>query len=196
MVFAQTLPGARKTGMKAICYVGLLLLGLLAACGAQKRAMQLPPLQASQQSGSLVAQFGARLTIAGQNAPVQGEVQMTEAGGSLALILPHGRTLGVCTYSANVAPATEPKVAAAPQPVEMQCTPAEGMGREAANLLVRAGVAVYRILPALGQDAVHPNLEGKGWKARFSPTTDGLNGVYSEQDGMTMDMYFVEISHL
>ena len=70
------------------------------------------------------------------------------------------------------------------------------MGREAANLLVRAGVAVYRILPALGQDAVQPNLEGKGWKARFSPTTDGLNGVYSEQDGMTMDMYFVEISHL
>ena len=182
--------------MKAVRYLSLLLiLGLLAACGAQ-RTMQLPPLQADQQKGSLIAQFGARLTIAGQNAPVQGEVQMTEAGGSLALILPHGRTLGVCTYSANVAPATEPKVAAAPQPVEMQCTPAEGMGREAANLLVRAGVAVYRIVPALGQDTALTNLEGKGWKARFSPTADGLNGVYSEHDGMTIDMYFVEISHL
>ena len=183
--------------MNALRYLGLLLIvGLLAACGAQKRTMVLPPLQAGQQSGSLVAQFGARLTIAGQSAPVQGEVQMTESGGSLALILPHGRTLGVCTYSPDVAPDSGPKGATSAQSVKMQCTPAEGMGREAASLLVRAGVAVYRILPALGQDAVQPNLEGKGWKARFSPTADGLNGVYSEQDGMTMDMYFVEISHL
>ena len=197
MAFAQTLPGARKTGMKAVRYIGLLLIvGLLAACGAQKRAVLLPPLQASQQSGSLVAQFGARLTIAGQSAPVQGEVQMTESGGSLALILPHGRTLGVCTYSADVASGSGQKAPAAPQSVKMQCTTAEGMGREAASLLFRTGVAIYRILPALGQDAVQPNLEGKGWKARFSPTADGLNGVYSEQDGMTMDMYFVEISHL
>ena len=183
--------------MKAIRYIGLLLmLGLVAACGAQKRTMQLPPLQASQQSGSLVAQFGARLTLAGQSAPVQGEVQMTESGGSLALILPHGRTLGVCTYSPDVALDSEPKGATSAQSVKMQCIPAEGMGREAASLLVRAGVAVYRILPALGQDTALTNLEGKGWKARFSPTADGLNGVYSEQDGMTMDMYFVEISHL
>ena len=183
--------------MKAVRYLGLLLfLGLVAACGAQKRTMQLPPLQASQQSDSLVAQFGARLTLAGQSAPVQGEVQMTESGGSLALILPHGRTLGVCTYSPDVALDSEPKGATSAQSVKMQCIPAEGMGREAASLLVRAGVAVYRILPALGQDPALTNLEGKGWKARFSPTADGLNGVYSEQDGMTMDMYFVEISHL
>ena len=46
--------------MKALRYIGLLLIvGLLAACGAQKRTVQLPPIQASQQSGSLVAQFGA-----------------------------------------------------------------------------------------------------------------------------------------
>lgn len=90
--------------MKVLRYIGLLLIvGLLAACGAQKRTVQLPPIQAGQQSGSLVAQFGARLTLAGQSAPVQGEVQMTESGGSLALILPHGRTLGVCTYSPDVA---------------------------------------------------------------------------------------------
>ncbi|MGD9576332.1 hypothetical protein [Desulfovibrio sp.] len=183
--------------MKALRYIGLLLIvGLLAACGAQKRTVQLPPIQASQQSGSLVAQFGARLTLAGQSAPVQGEVQMTESGGSLALILPHGRTLGVCTYSPDVAPDSEPKGATGAQSVKMQCTPAEGMGREAASLLVRAGVAVYRILPALGQDTALTNLEGNGWKARFNPSADGLNGVYSEQDGMTMDMYFVEISHL
>ena len=68
MAFAQTLPDARKTGMKALRYIGLLLIvGLLAACGAQKRTVQLPPIQASQQSGSLVAQFGARLTLAGQS---------------------------------------------------------------------------------------------------------------------------------
>ena len=183
--------------MMALRCAGLLLiLGLVAACGAQKRTVQLPSLQAGQQSGSLVAQFGARLTIAGQNAPVQGEVQMTESGGSLALILPHGRTLGVCTYSPDVALDSEPKGATSAQSVKMQCIPAEGMGREAASLLVRAGVAVYRILPALGQDPALTTLEGKGWKARFSPTADGLNGVYSEHDGMTIDMYFVEISHL
>lgn len=183
--------------MKAVRYLGLLLfLGLVAACGAQKRTMQLPPLQASQQSDSLVAQFGARLTLAGQSAPVQGEVQMTESGGSLALILPHGRTLGVCTYGPDVASGSGQKAPPAPPSVKMQCTPAEGMGSEAASLLVRAGVAVYRILPALGQDPALTNLEGKGWKARFSPTADGLNGVYSEQDGMTINIYFVEISHL
>ena len=174
----------------------LLLIALLAGCGAHKRTVLLPPHQAESPGASLVAQFGARLSMGGQSAPVQGEVQMTQSGGSLALILPHGRTLGVCTYSANVEPASSPKGAAGEQSMKMECTPAEGLGREAASLLFRAGVAVYRILPALGQGSALPQLEGKGWSAHFSPTADGLNGTYGEQDGMTMDMYFVEISHL
>ena len=178
------------------CACLLLLIALLAACGAHKRTVLLPPYQAESPGASLVAQFGARLSMGGQSAPVQGEVQMTQSGGSLALILPHGRTLGVCTYSANVEPASSPKGAAGEQSMKMECTPAEGLGREAASLLFRAGVAVYRILPALGQGPALPQLEGKGWSAHFSPTADGLNGTYGEQDGMTMDMYFVEISHL
>ena len=178
------------------CACLLLIFALLAACGAQKRTVLLPPHQAESPGASLVAQFGARLSMGGQSAPVQGEVQMTQSGGSLALILPHGRTLGVCTYSANVEPASSPKGAAGEQSMKMECTPAEGLGREAASLLFRAGVAVYRILPALGQGPALPQLEGKGWSAHFSPTADGLNGTYGEQDGMTMDMYFVEISHL
>ena len=178
------------------CACLLLIFALLAACGAQKRTVLLPPHQAESPGASLVAQFGARLSMVGQSAPVQGEVQMTQSGGSLALILPHGRTLGVCTYSANVEPASSPKGAAGEQSMKMECTPAEGLGREAASLLFRAGVAVYRILPALGQGPALPQLEGKGWSAHFSPTVDGLNGTYGEQDGMTMDMYFVEISHL
>ena len=178
------------------CACLLLIFALLAACGAQKRTVLLPPHQAESPGASLVAQFGARLSMGGQSAPVQGEVQMAESGGSLALILPHGRTLGVCTYSANVEPASSPKGAAGEQSMKMECTPAEGLGREAASLLFRAGVAVYRILPALGQGPALPQLEGKGWSAHFSPTADGLNGTYGEQDGMTMDMYFVEISHL
>ena len=178
------------------CACLLLIFALLAACGAQKRTVLLPPHQAESPGASLVAQFGARLSMGGQSAPVQGEVQMTQSGGSLALILPHGRTLGVCTYSANVEPASSPKGAAGEQSMKMECTPAEGLGREAASLLFRAGVAVYRILPALGQGPALPQLEGKGWSAHFSPTADGLNGTYGEQDGMIMDMYFVEISHL
>ena len=183
--------------MKAIHYICLtLILAVLAGCGAHKRTVLLPASLSAPQGDSLVAQFGARLTIAGQSAPVQGEVQMAEPGGSLALILPHGRTLGVCTYSPDVAPDSGALGAAGAQPVKMQCTPAEGMGREAADLLFRTGVAVYRILPALGQDTELTNLEGKGWKARFNPSAEGLNGVYREQDGMIIDMYFVEISHL
>ena len=171
--------------------------------------MLLPPYQAESPGASLVAQFGARLSMGGQSAPVQGEVQMTQSGGSLALILPHGRTLGICTYSPNsgadtgpasgipgVATAADATSSAGKQPVKMECTPADGLGRDAASLLFRAGVAVYRILPALGQGSALPHLEGKGWSAHFSPTADGLNGTYGEQDGMTMDMYFVEISHL
>ena len=187
--------------MKTVCCTCLLLMfALLAGCAAHKGTVLLPPYQSESPSATLVAQFGARLSIGGQSAPVQGEVQMGESGGSLALILPHGRTLGICTYSPNSGPVSGPTSGpsgAFRQPaVKMECTPAEGMGREAASLLLRAGVAVYRILPALGQGAALPNLEGNGWSAHFSPTAEGVNGVYSEQDGMTMDMYFVEISHL
>ena len=196
--------------MNPIRYAWLLLLiALLAGCGAHKRTVLLPPYQAESPGASLVAQFGARLSMGGQSAPVQGEVQMTQSGGSLALILPHGRTLGICTYSPNsgadtgpasgipgVATAADATSSAGKQPVKMECTPADGLGRDAASLLFRAGVAVYRILPALGQGSALPQLEGKGWSAHFSPTADGLNGTYGEQDGMTMDMYFVEISHL
>ena len=187
----------------------LLLIALLAGCGAHKRTVLLPPHQAESPGASLVAQFGARLSMGGQSAPVQGEVQMTQSGGSLALILPHGRTLGICTYSPNsgadtgpasgipgVATAADATSSAGKQPVKMECTPADGLGRDAASLLFRAGVAVYRILPALGQGSALPQLEGKGWSAHFSPTADGLNGTDGEQDKMSMDMYFVEISHL
>ena len=196
--------------MNPIRYACLLLMfALLAGCGAHKRTVLLPPYQAESPGASLVAQFGARLSMGGQSAPVQGEVQMTQSGGSLALILPHGRTLGICTYSPNsgadtgpasgipgVATAADATSSAGKQPVKMECTPADGLGRDAASLLFRAGVAVYRILPALGQGAAQTPLEGKGWSAHFSPTSDGLNGTYSEQDKMSMDMYFVEISHL
>ena len=183
--------------MSAIRYACLLLiLAVLAGCGAHKRTLLLPPFQAAPQGSSLVAQFGARLGIGGQNVPVQGEVQMSEAGGSLALILPHGRTLGVCTYSVATGLARGQNGVVDPQPVKMECSPAEGMGREAASLLLSTGVAVYRILPALGQSPALPLLEGKGWNARFNSQTDSLTGVYAEQNGMTMDMYFVEISHL
>ena len=196
--------------MNPIRYACLLLMfALLAGCGAHKRTVLLPPYQAESPGASLVAQFGARLSMGGQSAPVQGEVQMTQSGGSLALILPHGRTLGICTYRPNsgadtgpasgipgVATAADATSSAGKQPVKMECTPADGLGRDAASLLFRAGVAVYRILPALGQGSALPQLEGKGWSAHFSPTADGLNGTYGEQDGMTMDMYFVEISHL
>ena len=178
------------------CICLLLILGLLAACGGHKRVVLLPQHETGPQHISLVAQFGARLGIGGQSIPVQGEVQMSESGGSLALILPHGRTLGVCTYSANAEPASGPKGSAVDPSVKMECTPAEGMGGEATGLLFRAGVAVYRILPALVQSPAQHQLEGKGWNAHFSPAVDSLNGVYTEQNGMTMDMYFVEISHL
>lgn len=183
--------------MNAIRHTCLsLLLIVLAGCAAHKRTVLLPPYQAELQSVSLVAQFGARMNIDGQSVPMQGEVQMNESGGSLALILPHGRTLGICTYSADTGLSSEQNGPAGTQFAKMECAPAKGMGREAASLLFRAGVATYRILPALGRNSALLQLKGKGWKAHFCPTADSLNGVYTEQDGMTMSMYFVEISHL
>ena len=196
--------------MKTACYTCFaLILTLLAGCAAHKSTAVFSPT--SPANLPLVAQFGARLCTGGQTAPLQGEVQMTAQGGSLALILPHGRTLGICTYSADARPITGPSGAQGQQSVKMECTPAQGVGREAASLLFRMGVAVYRILPALGPGAALPNLEGNGWSAQFSPSADGssadgtkaddtkayaLKGVYGEQDGMTVDVYFVEISHL
>ena len=129
--------------MNPIRYACLLLMfALLAGCGAHKRTVLLPPYQAESPGASLVAQFGARLSMGGQSAPVQGEVQMTQSGGSLALILPHGRTLGICTYSPNsgadtgpasgipgVATAADATSSAGKQPVKMECTPADGLGR-------------------------------------------------------------------
>lgn len=188
------------------CVCLLLVLALAAGCAAPKGTVLLPPFSSLDSErhaavnppfgAPLVAQFGARLNIAGQSAPVQGEVQTTESGGSLALILPHGRTLGICTYRTDTGSASGPNGEIARQPVKMECARAEGMGREAASLLFRTGVAVYRILPALGQRAAPSDLVGKGWSAHFSPMADGLNAVYSEQNGMTMEMYFTEISHL
>ena len=186
--------------MNAVRYTCLLLIfAVLAGCGGHKRVELLPQHETGPQHISLVALFGARLGIGGQSIPVQGEVQMSESGGSLALILPHGRTLGICTFSPNSGPTngtTDTVSAAGKQAVKMECTPAEGMGGQAAGLLFRAGVAVYRILPALGQSPAQHQLEGNGWSAYFIPAVDSLNGVYTEQNGMTMDMYFVEISHL
>ena len=210
--------------MKTACYACVaLILTVLAGCAAHKSTVFLP-LPAAPLGLPLVAQFGARLNIGGQTAPLQGEVQMTAQGGSLALILPHGKTLGICTYGpdfgagtiSGTSSGTEPKGARGHTSVKMHCTPAEGMGREAANLLTRSGVAVYRMLPALGPGAIVPKLEGDGWSAQFSPSADGssangakadgsnaggpgadaLQGAYVEQDGMRMDVYFVEISHL
>ena len=190
--------------MNAVRYTCLLLIfAVLAGCGGHKRVELLPQHETGPQHISLVAQFGARLGIGGQSIPVQGEVQMSKSGGSPALILPHGRTLGICTYSPNSGTDTGPASGttstadtAGMQTVKMECTPSEGMGGQAAGLLFRAGVAVYRILPALGQSPAQHQLEGNGWSAYFIPAVDSLNGVYTEQNGMTMDMYFVEISHL
>ena len=113
-----------------------------------------------------------------------------------AFLLTAAMVLALLPMALAASNAADTAGAAGEQSVKMECTPAEGLGREAASLLFRAGVAVYRILPALGQGPALPQLEGKGWSAHFSPTVDGLNGTYGEQDGMTMDMYFVEISHL
>ena len=145
---------------------------LLGGCVAKTLPL---PLQATQ---PLQAQFGLRFTYAGMSIPLQGAVQMTENEGSLGVIFPHGRTLGVCRYGQG----------------GMECVTAVEGGSGTNFMLRQIGLAVYRMLPALAQESALDIAE-TGWTVYWKEADTGRSAEYRDLSSqVTMDMHFTEIT--
>lgn len=132
----------------------------LSACAPKT----LPPWQGE----ALTVQFSARVVPQASELPVQGAIRITQDGGTLGLILQHGRTLGQCRFEvlgnsakppARKLPDESPRESPHESPNELpntwagelrlQCRAAEGVGAAGQSLLQRVALAVYRSLPAL-----------------------------------------------
>lgn len=161
----------------------LLSLMLLWGCATQQRIIDLPPSSATP----LRVQFGARVIKSEQSVPLQGIVQMTENDGNLVLILPHGRTFGVCTYSPS-------KTADQTKIEKMQCIPASGLDSKAEYLLVRTGLAIYRMLPALESGVDNQEAVGLGWSVKFMRIRENFIALYAEDDDLHIEVKITEIS--
>lgn len=183
MAVAPTVQGEKKRRVSFFRLCLLLSLMLLWSCAAQQRVMDLPPSSATP----LRVQFGARVIKAEQSVPLQGVVQMTGGGGNLVLILPHGRTFGVCTYIPS-------KTADQTKIEKMQCIPASGLDSNAEYLLVRTGLAIYRILPALESGIDNQEAVGLGWSVKFMRIRENFTALYAEEDDLHMEVKITEIS--
>jgi len=148
---------------------------LLGGCAATT----LPPLP---DMPPLQAQFGLRVMHAGMSLPLQGAVQMAGNEGSLGVIFPHGRTLGVCRYHGG----------------GMECTPTGEANGKTRFMLRQIGLAVYHILPALTQEAPW-NAEAAGTATgravRWKERAGGRYAEYGDPAGqMTVEIHLTEIS--
>lgn len=175
--------GEKKQGVSFFRLCLPLIILLLWGCAAQQRVMDLPPRSIT----SLRVQFGARVIKAEQSIPLQGVVQMTDGGGALVLILPHGRTFGICSYIPS-------KMADQTKTEKMHCVPASGLDPNAEDLLMRTGLAVYRMLPALESDKINQDVVGPGWSVDFMRAREDFTASYSEEDGLRMELKITEIS--
>lgn len=183
MAVAPTLQGENKQGVSFFRLCLPLIVLLLWGCAAQQRAMDLPPGSTT----SLRVQFGARVIKAGQSIPLQGVVQMAENGGTLVLILPHGRTFGVCAYVPS-------KMADQTKIEKMHCVPAAGLDSNAEDVLMRTGLAIYRMLPTLASDKDNQNVVGQGWSIDFMRAREDFTASYAQEDGLHMEFKITEIS--
>ena len=144
---------------------------LLGGCAAKMR-VPLPDVQPVQ------AQFGLLFSRAGMSIPLQGAVQVTGNEGSLGIIFPHGRTLGVCRYRAE----------------DMECTPAAGDTSKTRFILSQIGLAVSRILPALARESTQDVMEAD-WAVRWKETDAGRSAEYQDLTSqVTMNIHVTEIS--
>ncbi|MDR2695346.1 MAG: hypothetical protein LBC79_03080 [Deltaproteobacteria bacterium] len=144
---------------------------LLGGCAASTLLPSLPHMQPLQ------AQFGLRFRHAGLSVPLQGAVNMTGNEGSLGVIFPHGRTLGVCRYQGG----------------GMECAPTGEGGSRARFMLRQIGLAVYRSLPALAREPAQ-DIAGTDWTVYWKETDAGRSVEYRDLAGqVTMEMHFTEI---
>ena len=152
--------------------ISLLCILLLSGCAA--KALYLPQLDIQP----VQAQFGLRFSYANMSLPLQGAVQMAENEGSLGVIFPHGRTLGVCRYQGG----------------GMECAPAGGNSGRTRFMLQQIGLAVYRILPALTQASPQDTIESD-WVVHWKQACAGRSAEYRDLSSqVAMDMHFTEIA--
>ena len=153
-----------------------LLFCILLLCGCTAKPLPLP----QQSIRPIQAQFGLNFAAAGMTIPLQGAIQMAEQEGSLGVIFPHGRTLGICTYHDQ----------------SMECTPAESASYEGmqTNFMLRQiGLAVYRLLPSLTQQVAEDTLD-KEWLVYWKETDSGWKAKYRDlPDQVLIEIYFTEI---
>ena len=170
------MPGTPHTLQERGMNILLLCALLLSGCAAT--TLTLPPLDAQP----VQAQFGLRFNSAGMSLPLQGAVHMAENAGSLGVIFPHGRTLGVCRYQGG----------------GMECTLAGEKKSGTRFMLRQIGLAVYRILPALTRESprnAHQDIIGTDWAVRWKQTDAGRSAEYRDlSNHVTIDMHFTEIS--
>jgi hypothetical protein len=153
----------------------LLCVLLLSGCAVTSATrLSLPPLHAQP----VQAQFGLRFSRAGMSLPVQGAVQRPANEGSLGVIFPHGRTLGVCRYQED----------------GMECIPAEGTHAGTGFMLRQIGLGVYRVLPGLTQEAPQDMAE-EDWDVRWKQAASGRSAEYRVPGSrVTIEMHFTEIA--
>ena len=105
---------------------------------------------------------------------------MTEHGGSLGVIFPHGRTLGVCRYQTD----------------GMECTPSGEDSSETRFMLRQIGLALYRILPVLAQEPGRDITEAD-WAVHWGEADTGRNAEYRDLSSrVTMEMHVTEFTRL
>jgi hypothetical protein len=134
----------------------------------------------------VTAQFGLRFAYGDMAVPLQGAVSVAEHEGSLGVIFPHGRTLGVCLYRQG----------------GMECSPASSAGEAgfaARFMLERIGLAVYRLLPALarapGEDVAREDVAEADWSVHWKEADTGRIAEYRDLDRrVTLDLRFTEIA--
>lgn len=117
------------------------------------------------------AAFGAVSRIKNREIVVQGIFRMTADERMLAVVLPHGRTLGICRYD------PVPELSDA---MRMNCVPASGIGASGARFLRHLGTALYTLWPALDPDAAD---------------AESIRHRRHEANGIFTDFCFTETSH-
>ncbi len=166
-----------------ICLAAALVL-TLTACAPRPRSVALP----APPSGPLEVHFGALARLQGREVPLQGALQMAPQGGILVLILPQGRTVGQCRYTAPATPENTLRTTA------LSCTPAL-RDDAVAPLLMAVGVACGRFLPALAPDTAPAPLDGPDWRVRWAADAMSggpLHGRYEDKE-LILDLNVTEV---
>ncbi len=112
----------------------LLLTGLLLfSLGCALQSHTVPVWQEEPFFASFTAKIAQR-----EELPLQGGMEISAQGGRMALMTQHGRTLGLCTWQANLE-----------QTLRMHCEASEGLGNQVQGMVQRVALASYRIVYGL-----------------------------------------------